>query len=122
MITQVKYSNETGDQVQITMDDGRVMIAPLEGGTWVHAELSEWRAIPENVILPYKTEAELLEEKSNFVRSQRDQLLAQCDWTMLPDVALSADDQALWMTYRQALRDIPEQTGFPFEVTWPTKP
>ena len=122
MITDVKYSNEAGDQVQITMDDGRVMIAPLEGGTWVHAELYEWRANPENVILPYKTEEELLEEKALRVRAERDQLLSQCDWTVLPDVTMDLEKQTLWMEYRQALRDIPEQTGFPLDVVWPTKP
>ena len=31
-------------------------------------------------------------------------------------------DQAAWATYRQALRDVPEQDGFPEEVTWPSKP
>jgi hypothetical protein len=36
--------------------------------------------------------------------------------------AMSAEDQAAWTTYRQALRDVPQQEGFPFTITWPTKP
>jgi hypothetical protein len=36
--------------------------------------------------------------------------------------AMSAEDQAAWTTYRQALLDVPQQEGFPFTITWPTKP
>lgn len=53
------------------------------------------------------------------VREQRNKLLAECDWTQLAD---SPVDKAAWATYRQALRDVPAQAGFPWEVTWPTKP
>lgn len=53
------------------------------------------------------------------VRSQRDSLLAASDWTQVPDAPV---DQAAWRTYRQALRDITTQSGFPHEVTWPVKP
>lgn len=53
------------------------------------------------------------------VRAQRNQLLADCDWTQLPDAPV--DSQA-WATYRQELRDISAQAGFPWEVVWPTPP
>ena len=46
--------------------------------------------------------------------------LKESDWTQYRDVALSND--ADWKTYRQALRDIPTQSGFPETITWPTKP
>jgi len=52
------------------------------------------------------------------VRNQRDSLLAETDWMALSDVTLSD----AWSAYRQALRDIPSQAGFPASVTWPTKP
>jgi hypothetical protein len=54
-----------------------------------------------------------------FVRSHRDQLLKDCDWTQVADAPV---DQAAWATYRQALRDIPQQEGFPENVTWPESP
>jgi hypothetical protein len=54
----------------------------------------------------------------NNVRSKRDGLLSETDWTALSDVTMSSD----MTTYRQALRDVPAQEGFPFSVTWPTKP
>ena len=54
------------------------------------------------------------------VRDDRDKRLAYCDWTQLPD-APPLDAQA-WTTYRQALRDITSQPGFPHNVTWPKEP
>ena len=56
----------------------------------------------------------------NEVRAKRDQLLQESDWTQLPD-APHLDVKA-WATYRQALRDVASQPGFPYTITWPTKP
>lgn len=53
-------------------------------------------------------------------RSIRDRLLAESDWTQNGDVPQTTKD--LWMAYRQALRDIPQQTGFPENIQWPVKP
>jgi hypothetical protein len=52
------------------------------------------------------------------VRTERDQLLAKTDWMALSDNTLTPD----WATYRQALRDVTAQEGFPYSVIWPTKP
>jgi hypothetical protein len=54
------------------------------------------------------------------VRAQRDQLLASSDWTQLPDVPL--ETKQAWAAYRQELRDIPAQSGYPFNIVWPTPP
>lgn len=59
------------------------------------------------------------EEAAQQVRSRRDSLLTESDWTQVADAPV---DQAAWATYRQALRDIPDQKDFPNEVTWPTEP
>jgi len=56
-------------------------------------------------------------QQDYLVRNQRDSLLQQSDVYALADRITDA-----WTTYRQALRDIPSQAGFPFSVTWPTKP
>jgi hypothetical protein len=53
------------------------------------------------------------------IRTERDAKLAATDWTQVADAPV---DQAAWATYRQALRDIPAQVGFPNEITWPTEP
>ncbi len=64
-------------------------------------------------------EAEETEQQADMVRKERDRLLAQCDWTQMPDAPLTADAKAQWQAYRQALRDVPEQEGFPMAVEWP---
>lgn len=53
------------------------------------------------------------------VRAQRNALLAACDWTQLADAPV---DDLAWAVYRQALRDIPDQAGFPASVEWPVAP
>ena len=58
------------------------------------------------------------------IRAQRDTLISDCDWTQLPDAPLTVEKKAAWVTYRQALRDIPEtfaSTG-PASVVWPVMP
>jgi hypothetical protein len=61
-----------------------------------------------------------IEQLTVIIRNQRNNLLAQSDWTQLPDVPQATKD--LWSTYRQALRDITTQSGFPTDVVWPTQP
>lgn len=56
------------------------------------------------------------------VRTERDRLLAECDWTQLADAPLGEDEREAWRSYRQELRDMPQQTGFPAAVAWPVEP
>jgi hypothetical protein len=63
-------------------------------------------------------QASLDAEVAKGVRLERDSLLAATDWMALSDVTLTAD----WAAYRQALRDVTAQAGFPHNVTWPSKP
>lgn len=53
------------------------------------------------------------------VRQQRDRLLAECDWRSLPD---APGDRDAWLEYRQQLRDITQQAGFPENIDFPTPP
>jgi hypothetical protein len=57
-------------------------------------------------------------EQAKSVRTARDEKLKDSDWTQIADAPV---DKAVWATYRQALRDVPTQSGFPWEVTWPTQ-
>lgn len=57
--------------------------------------------------------------QAKIVRQTRSEKLADCDWTQVAD---SPVDKAVWATYRQALRDITTQSGFPWTVTWPDAP
>lgn len=54
------------------------------------------------------------------VRKQRDKLLADTDWTQLNDIPQETKDK--WSQYRQSLRDISLQSGFPTNVSFPSKP
>lgn len=58
-------------------------------------------------------------EQASAVRKTRGDKLAQSDWTQVSDAPV---DKEAWATYRQALRDITTQSGFPWEVTWPDAP
>ena len=58
-------------------------------------------------------------EQASAVRQSRGDKLADSDWTQVADAPV---DKAVWATYRQALRDITTQDGFPWTVTWPDAP
>ena len=82
----------------------------LKDGEWVMT----WAvtpATPEQI-------SERTSAKEVEVRQQRNDLLSACDWTQLPDVPVSP----LWTIYRQQLRDVTTQAGFPWEVVWPVAP
>jgi hypothetical protein len=76
---------------------------------------------------PAKTAAELEAEykamkdaeQAKSVRTSRGDKLKDSDWTQVADAPV---DKAAWATYRQALRDITGQDGFPWTITWPTQP
>ena len=67
----------------------------------------------------YNPDEREAEQKANEVRTQRDALLAETDWTQVADAPVDAQAYA---DYRQALRDVPQQSGFPAEVVWPIRP
>ena len=58
-------------------------------------------------------------EQAKSIRSQRTDKLKDSDWTQVADAPV---DKAAWATYRQALRDITAQTGFPWTIDWPVQP
>lgn len=70
-----------------------------------------WEEIPTNIIT---------DELIQNVLQKRQILLSGSDWTQLPDVPL--ETKSAWATYRQALRDITNQPGFPESVLWPNQP
>jgi hypothetical protein len=58
-------------------------------------------------------------EESKSVRQQRNSILSACDWTQVADAPV---DSLAWANYRQALRDLPQQPEFPWNITWPSEP
>ncbi len=67
-------------------------------------------------------------EQAANVRRQRTEMLKDCDWVVTKAIDQNAQDSlgiqipVVWVTYRQALRDITAQSGFPWTITWPTQP
>ena len=55
-------------------------------------------------------------------RGKRDRLLAESDWVTIRATDIGDPVPTEWLDYRQALRDIPDQTGFPEEIDWPQEP
>ena len=60
-----------------------------------------------------------LAQQAAAVRADRNARLAATDWTQIAD---SSADKPAWAAYRQALRDVPSQAGFPQSVSWPQEP
>ena len=57
---------------------------------------------------------------SDEIRSRRHQLLLNCDWVVLPDAGFSKEQMKVFLEYRQKLRDVPQQSGFPYNIEWPS--
>jgi hypothetical protein len=57
-----------------------------------------------------------------LAKRRRNNELVQSDWTQSLDAPFTQEKRAEWATYRQALRDVPQQSGFPDNIQWPTKP
>jgi hypothetical protein len=79
---------------------------------------------PNNTVWDWNTKqwvlyAPLAEEE---VSVKRKKLLESSDWTQLPNGPLTTEQQQAWAVYRQELRDVTSQSGYPFNVIWPTPP
>jgi hypothetical protein len=78
-----------------------------------------WTQQWEVVALPEEEITQRNDAQAAQVRAERNSKLAAADWTQLAD---STADKAAWATYRQALRDITTQAGFPWTIDWPVQP
>lgn len=119
----VQWDGTSGEIEYVSNDVPNDMITSLP--SWAQAIANERKAvIDEEIAAEEKAEADRIayensaEGKAEAVRSQRDELLAETDWTANSDVIMSAE----MAVYRQALRDITNQAGFPENIDWPTKP
>lgn len=86
----------------------------LADGKWV----TGW----EVVAMSTEEIAERDQAQAVAVRSDRDSRLAACDWVVAKAYEQQTPVPSAWVDYRQKLRDVPAQQGFPYTVVWPTKP
>jgi len=96
------------NRTEMNVLTGELKIIPFTG-----AELDAWTAKKA------AWDAGADDRKASEVRADRNACLAATDWTQIAD---STADKPAWATYRQALRDVPSQVGFPQSVTWPQEP
>ena len=61
-------------------------------------------------------------EQAKSVRQTRDDKLKECDWIVIKNLEMNANIPGAWEVYRQSLRDVPSQSGFPWTITWPDAP
>jgi len=87
--------------------------APIQDVSGVWRQTWEIEPMSESEIVDANS------KQANDIRVQRNIRLTSSDWTQLPDAPV---DSAAWATYRQELRDITSQAGFPWEVVWPVEP
>lgn len=62
------------------------------------------------------------EDYAAEAREKRNALIAETDYMAMPDYPLDDEKKVAVLAYRQALRDVPEQAGFPRQIDWPVKP
>lgn len=84
--------------------------ADTEFATWQWDDAAGWQPVPT------------LAAVARDVREERDRRLAACDWVTLRAADLGEEVPQPWQAYRQALRDVSDQPGFPSEVVWPDPP
>ena len=101
-IIRLKTEEDATDHITGEIDQSQVG-QPIYGNKW---------------LIGYTVENKPQDQAETAVRNKRDKLLAETDWMALTDNTMT---EAM-ASYRQALRDITDQQGFPYSVTWPVKP
>lgn len=113
--------NTTTNEIHMTVDDTTSRDDNVVTGySWLETDLDlpAWELKIENGAVVEDTAA-TLSRREQDARDERDELLAATDWGALSD---SPTMSTAMQNYRQALRDVPSQSGFPDNITWPTKP
>ena len=103
-----QYSQRSG----VEQIDGQWFTKYIAGPVFVDGETTA--AEQETA---YKAQKDTEQAKS--VRDSRNTKLSECDWTQVADAPV---DKTVWATYRQALRDVTTQSGFPWTIDWPVAP
>lgn len=125
-ITNIKWANAEHtviDCMVMSKEHGEIPFSAVASGDYAHThEIFERCVAGEfGAIAEYEPPAPPTNEELAFnVRYKRDMLLKTSDWTQLPDVPQTIKDA--WKTYRQELRDITQQSGFPNQVEFPIIP
>jgi len=131
-VEPAKYPDITeGDETTLVKVSEEMSLQNLDNYTWKIDRDPQWLARAERPAGYYDwnlgTNSWDLNSETlmSQLRQKRDNVLALCDWTQIPDASLTDSKKAEWRTYRQALRDLPannSSVAFLTEVVWPTPP
>ncbi len=110
MMTEVNHGTEEQPDIQ------QIFSGVSLGWSEANEELAKREAYNGEVTV------EEIPMTAEEARAQRDKLLAATDWTQVLDAPIDAATREAYRAYRQAIRDIPEQEGFPGTITWPELP
>ena len=117
MTSFTEYNSETGLISRIVVTDEA--FTPREGFSFIDGAYSDDKfVVRDKKPIPLEGQKEGVDHWV-MLRIERDRKLSASDWTQLPDAPV---DQAAWAKYRQELRDITTQRGFPDSITWPIAP
>lgn len=121
MTEESMTSEEPVSTGQVIIDPNRVVRYVCIDGLTREANDDEVTFILENEA---RAIIDALAYQTAIMRQERDRLLVNSDWVELPSAIarLTGEQFSAWMTYRQALRDVPQQDSFPNTITWPTQP
>lgn len=108
----VHGDNIPADAVEITLEEHAALLNAQSQGKRIQAD-ADGRPVAADHVPSTET-------LTAFARSQRDERLAACDWTQCRDVPDTV--AAAWQPYRQELRDLTKQAGFPESIIWPDTP
>lgn len=122
-ITGITFANEEETMLTVETSDMGTVSVPWPCETWHKEPIDAWIAVP-NTITAWTDPVDYMAQ----MRSERDRLLVACDWTQLTDCQLTAQQVTDYATYRQALRDMPQNNpntttkALYDALTWPTEP
>ena len=108
-------------------DKAQALQSLAPGAEWVlRGDGLEWLDNEQTQPTDAEIEAEvsrlIAEQPAKEARGERDRLLTESDWVTIRATDTGNPVPTEWLDYRQALRDITEQTGFPEEIEWPQEP
>lgn len=112
----IQYDEGERKNLILKNQDGSTTIIPVNHNI-AHQQFLEEQKNGEAELVPYVSPAPTWEQ----IRAERNYLLTQSDWINMPD-AQPKPSKEVWLTYRQALRDITKTYSSPEAVIWPQKP
>ena len=112
------YHPLVAGQFEPVPDEAQVGAQRIDG-VWINPPEPEPLTDAQLAEIAERERAQQREIMAQWARRERNERLKACDWTQIDDCTV---DKAAWKAYRQALRDVPQQAGFPESIDWPLSP